>query len=68
MPDDINDILFVFLVNDLASIVQRQTVILPNGLGDFIRASVIESNGALPFPSDLADILFTYGISFDERV
>ena len=68
MPDDINDILFVFLVNDLASIVQQRAVTLPIGLGDFIRASVIESNGALPFPSDLADILFTYGISFDERI
>ncbi|MBO5245489.1 MAG: hypothetical protein J6B02_05245 [Selenomonadales bacterium] len=68
MPDDINDILFVFLVNDLSSIVQRRAVTLPSGVDDFVRVSVIESNGTLPFPSDLADILFTYGISLDDRI
>lgn len=66
MSNDIQDILFVFLVNDLSSISQRQTIILPSGLADFIRTSVIESNGDLPFPSDISDILFAYGISEDK--
>lgn len=66
MSNEIQDILFVFLVANLPSVLQRQPVILPSGLADFIRTSVIESNGDLPFPSDISDILFAYGISEDK--
>ena len=66
MSNDIQDILFVFLVDNLASVSQRRSIVLPNGLADFIRTSLIESNGSLPFPSDISDILFTYGISEDK--
>lgn len=63
MPDDIQDILFVFLVSNLSSIVQNEIVILPLGLSDYIRTETIASNGSLPFPSDLSDLLFVYELS-----
>ncbi|MBQ8682852.1 MAG: hypothetical protein IJ510_03905 [Selenomonadales bacterium] len=67
MTGDTQDILFVFLVNNLTAIARNQPVILPSGLADFIRAEVIESNGDLPFPSDLSDLLFVYEISGQNR-
>ncbi len=58
MPSDIQDILFVFLVNNLSSITRNEFTILPIGLSDYIRTEVINSGGSLPFPSDLSDLLF----------
>lgn len=67
MPDDIQDILFVFLVDNLSSIARNDAIILPLGLSDYIRTEVIASNGALPFPSDLSDLLFVYELSHQNR-
>ena len=67
MPDDIQDILFVFLVENLPLIASRRAVVLPIGLTDYIRTETINSNGTLPFPSDLADLLFVYELSRQDR-
>ncbi len=67
MPDDIQDILFVFLVENLSAVVRSQSVIFPTGLYDYIRTEVINSGGALPFPSDLADLLFVYELTRQDR-
>lgn len=60
MNDDVRDILLVFIVNSLSSIAQEQTTILPIGLRDFIRTATLESNGNLPFPSDVSDLFYVY--------
>lgn len=67
MPDDIQDILFVFLVENLSAVVRSQPVLLPTGLANYIRTEVIDSGGAIPFPSDLADLIFVYGLSRQDR-
>lgn len=67
MPDDIQDILFVFLVENLPLIARSQPVSLPIGLSDYIRTETINSGGTLPFPSDLADLLFVYELSRQDR-
>ena len=67
MPDDIQDILFVFLVENLPLIASRRPVVLPIGLTDYIRTETINSNGTLPFPSDLAELLFVYELSRQDR-
>ena len=67
MPSDIEDILFVFLTKNLSSVIRGQTVVLPLGLGDYIRTEIVNSGGTLPFPSDLADLLFVYGLSRQNR-
>lgn len=67
MPDDIQDILFVFLVENLPLIARSQPVVLPIGLTDYIHTEVINSGGAIPFPSDLADLLFVYELSRQDR-
>ena len=67
MPDDIQDILFVFLVENLPLIARSQPVVLPIGLTDYIRTEVINSGGTLPFPADLADLLFVYELSRQDR-
>ena len=67
MPSDIRDILFVFLVENLSAVANRRPVILPIGLTDYIRTETINSGGTLPFPSDLADLLFVYELSQQNR-
>ena len=68
MPSDIRDILFVFLVENLSSIVRNEPTVLPIGLADYIRTETINSGGTLPFPSDLADLLFVYESSRQGRL
>lgn len=67
MPSDIYDILFVFLVENLSSVVRNEPAIFPIGLTDYIRTETINSGGTIPFPSDLADLLFVYELSRQNR-
>lgn len=60
MDNDIRDILLVFLANALPAIVRDQTVAIPEGLGDLIRTATFESNGSLPFPTDVSELLYVY--------
>lgn len=60
MDDDIRDILLVFLADSLPAIVRGQTASLPIGLIDLIRTATLESNGNLPFPNDVSELLYIF--------
>lgn len=60
MNDDVRDILLVFIANALSSIAQEKETTLPIELRDFIRTATLESNGNLPFPSDISNLLYVY--------
>lgn len=60
MNDDVRDILLVFIANALSYIAQEQSSTIPIGLQDFIRTATLESNGNLPFPADISDLLYVY--------
>lgn len=60
MNDDVRDILLVFIANALSSIAQEKETTLLIELRDFIRTATLESNGNLPFPSDISDLLYVY--------
>lgn len=59
--DDVNDILEIFLYDNLANITNdRHSIRFPIGLNGLIRAAVIDHVNDLAFPADFHELLVEY--------
>lgn len=56
LANDINDVLSVFVFDNLSSIVNNEPVVVPAGIEIILQIPVVNSLGALGLPPDIAQI------------